>query len=98
MKSRPVAVRTWADGRAAPAVAAAAALAAVLPSCSGEFVWDDHFFLDTPYVRSPGSWFRALADSAGADPFGFVRPLRTLEFAIDYALGGGAPALFHLHS
>jgi hypothetical protein len=77
------------------ALVAAAALAVFLPARAGEFVWDDHFFLDGDFVRSPGNWLRAFVDP---DPFGFVRPLRSMEFAFDYAAGRGGAALFHVHS
>ncbi len=68
---------------------------------SNGFMGDDlRFVVDNPFVRGEGAWWTAFTDPTTVDPVnesGIVRPLRTLEFRLDQALGGGA-ALFHWHS
>src|SRR5256885_12425515 len=52
------------------------------------FVYDDRLLIvDNPAVRAPPSDLRALA---------FYRPLRTLSYRLDYAVGGLDPRVFHL--
>lgn len=51
------------------------------------FVYDDGLLVvDNPVVRAP------LTD---LDALGFYRPLRTLSYRLDYALGGLDPRVFH---
>ncbi len=53
-----------------------------------EFVYDDRLLIvDNPAVRAPAGDLHALA---------FYRPLRTLSYRLDYALGGLDPRVFHL--
>src|SRR5262245_53648199 len=95
-------VRGWTDTWRAPALVAVAAALVFLPSLFGGFVWDDHRFIaENPSVVHPTSWLRFLTDAHTIDTLGahgIVRPLRTLEFAVDYALFGDSPFAFHLHS
>jgi tetratricopeptide (TPR) repeat protein len=92
----------WTDTWRAPALVAVAAALAFLPSLWCGFVWDDHRFIaENPSVVHPTSWLRFLTDANTVDALGamgIVRPLRTLEFAVDYALFGDSPFAFHLHS
>jgi len=94
--------RGWADTWRAPALVAVAAALAFLPSLWCGFVWDDHRFIhENPSVVRPTSWLRFLTDANTVDTLGalgLVRPLRTIEFAADYALFGDSPFAFHLHS
>jgi len=95
----PPAPRRWTDTWAAPAVVAAAAAAALAPSLPGGFVADDRSsILDNPLVMRPGSPARVLTGAFGPDPFGYTRPLRTIEFAADHALFGDGPASYRVHS
>jgi tetratricopeptide (TPR) repeat protein len=94
--------RGWADTWRAPALVAALAALVFLPSLRGAFVWDDtRFIAENPSVVNPTSWLRFLTDAHTVDNLGavgIVRPLRTLEFAADYALFGLNPFAFHVHS
>ena len=66
-------------------VAVAATFANALQN---EFVFDDHLLIvDDPAVRVP------LDQGLGT---GSYRPLRTLSYRIDYAIGGMDPRVFHL--
>ncbi len=71
---------------------------------NGLSIDDERFILENPFVVRPDGWrgwLRFLYDPHTTDPvsaFGIVRPLRTMEFALDYALFDLAPAAFHLHS
>ena len=94
--------RSWADGWPAAALVAAVVTAVFARSLAGGFVWDDHRFItENPHVTSPQSWLAFLTDAGLADPWGahgIVRPLRTLEFAVDHALFGLSPLAFRIHS
>lgn len=91
-----------AEGRApgARAVLAAVAAAAIagllfLPALSGGFVYDDHrFFAENGCLPLPSIWWRAFADPAcqtsDLTHAGLWRPLRTISFAIDQRIAGGA--------
>jgi len=91
--------RDWADTWLAPALVVLV-VAVVFARCvAGEFVADDHLAIaGNPGVTSPGSWWAFFADPAAVDPYRYVRPLRHVEFAVDWALFGGRPAGFHVHS
>jgi hypothetical protein len=82
-----------------PALAAVVA-ALVFGRCLGDgFVWDDHrSVVANPTVAGSGPWWRPLTDGAAADPFGYFRPLRTIELRLDRALFGAEPLAFHVHS
>src|SRR5262245_46761081 len=94
--------RSWADGWPAAALVAAVVTAVFARSLAGQFVWDDHRFItENPQVLRPASWFAFLTDAGLADTYGshgIVRPLRTLEFALDHALFGFSPLAFRVHS
>lgn len=79
-----------------------AAVAAFARSFGGGFVWDDHRFIEeNQNVAGATPWLRLLTDASTADSYGahgIVRPLRTLEFALDHALFGLSPLAFRLHS
>jgi hypothetical protein len=99
MKDAGAARRHWADTWIAPAIVVAATTAAFLRALGGGFVWDDHEAVElNPHVQNPASWLGLVFDKAAVNQFGFVRPLRTLEFAFDRALFGPGPLSFHVHS
>src|SRR5215212_8174762 len=68
-----------------------------------QFVWDDKYFIkDLTSIRSlasvPEIFYRLDAQSSYPEGFVLFRPLRTLHYAILFALGGGEapkPALYH---
>lgn len=94
--------RTWADGWAAPVLVAVAAVAVFLRAVNGGFVFDDQrFIVRNAFVQKPESWLRFLTDATTIDPLspgGIVRPLRTIEFALDRAVFGMDATAFHVHS
>jgi protein O-mannosyl-transferase len=62
---------------------------------------DFRFVVKNPHVLSPASWLAFLTDVRTTDPTspgGIVRPLRTLEFALDARLFGLDAGLFRAHS
>jgi tetratricopeptide (TPR) repeat protein len=73
------------------------------PCLFGEFVYEDERFIEVNPAVTDLTWsnvVRYFTDPTshavvGHDVF---RPLRTFEFAVDWALSGGRPWLFHLHS
>lgn len=71
---------------------------------SAEWAWvyDDYrFILKNPHVHSPSSWtafFTNMETTDPVSPTGIVRPLRTLEFALDARIFGLDPAAFRLQS
>ena len=87
-------------------VVAVAAVGIYLPAAlSNGFAWDDfRFIVGNPYVLAPDGWAGWLAllhDPSSVDPvrpIEIVRPLRTVEYAVDHALFGLSPTAFHLHS
>ncbi len=92
-------------GRAALLVlAAVAAVYARSAALNGWAYDDDRFIQRNPHVaatRGVAGWLRLLVDPRTVDPdapTGIVRPLRTLEFALDNALFRLSPAAFHVHS
>lgn len=86
----------------APLAAALAGLALYLPAVGGGFVWDDHLLVEqNPLLRSWPGLARALtADfwvaSGGAGASGLWRPLVSFSYALEGALSGWDPRLFHL--
>jgi hypothetical protein len=83
----------------AAAVVALAATLVFLRSLAGGFVWDDHVaVVGNRDVQRPESWLRFLTHADAVDPYRYVRPLRTMEFALDRALFGDGPFWFHVHS
>lgn len=92
--------------RLAAALGAVAALAILVyaRTLGPEWGWavdDARFIVKNPRVLRPESWLAFLHDPATTDPnspTGIVRPLRTLEFALDHALFGLSPAAFRAHS
>jgi len=88
-------LETW----LAPALVAAVAFVVYLRTLYGGFVWDDHeAVVRNQHVQHPASWLGLLFDRDAVNQFGFVRPLRTLEFAVDRALLGPSAFWFHAHS
>lgn len=73
-------------------------------SLAFQFVWDDKYFIqDLKSIRSvasvPEMFYRLDAQSSYPEGFVLFRPLRTLHYAVLFALGGGEspkPALFHM--
>jgi hypothetical protein len=95
----PAVRRNWTDTWAAPVAAATAAAVVMAPSLGGGFVADDQgSVVGNALVRSPGSLGALLAGAFGPDPFGYTRPLRTIELALDAALFGDGPLAFRVHS
>src|SRR6185295_760139 len=94
--------RGWAETWKAPALVAALAALAFSGSLANGFVWDDHRFIaENPSVVAPTSWSRFLTDAGTVDNLGavgLVRPMRTIEFALDHALFGENALGFHVHS
>ncbi|MHC4470107.1 MAG: hypothetical protein ACYTDY_02790 [Planctomycetota bacterium] len=86
------------------ALIAALAFAAYLPSLFGGFVYDDDRFVEqNPAVHSltPANAVRYFTDPrtlAAVGHEGIYRPVRTLDFAIDWAISGGRPWFFHLRN
>ncbi|MEN8148792.1 MAG: hypothetical protein ABFS86_03150 [Planctomycetota bacterium] len=78
------------------------AYAGLLAAPGAEFVYDDvRFVSENDAVRELGNPLVFFTDPETADPGrwqGIYRPLRTLDFAIDWALSGGSPFWFHLRS
>src|SRR5512132_1538001 len=71
-----------------------------------DFVWDDQSFItELRSIRSVGNvgqmFYRLDAQSAVPEEFVLFRPLRTLQYALLFQLGGGEPPkawLFHLNN
>jgi len=65
-----------------------------------QFVWDDdQFIVNNPAIRSLQEWPRYFYDvqtHATTTHFLVYRPLRTLSYAVDYALWQLNPARYHL--
>lgn len=82
-------------------VAVLAALPHLHGALTNEWAFDDYrFIVRNPHVTAPESWVAFFTDPHTTDPLsptGIVRPLRTLEFALDHALFGLSPRAFHLH-
>lgn len=82
-------------------VGALGALPHLPGALTNQWAFDDYrFIVRNRHVTEPDSWLRFLYDVTTTDPdspSGIVRPLRTLEFALDHALFGLDPTAFHLH-
>lgn len=86
--------------------ALAVAVLAVAPFFHGaltnRWAFDDYRFIQrNPRVVAPTGWLDFFTDPRTTDPdspTGIVRPLRTLEFALDHMLFGNDAQAFHLHS
>jgi hypothetical protein len=77
------------------AIVALAAAAVYARSVGFAFVYDDIWVvLNNTLLHSPSRWPQILATPW--QPHGLYRPLTSLTFAFDWALGGGAPGRFHL--
>lgn len=79
----------------------AATLALYLPTLGFQFVWDDIYFVQfNPWIRSLGNAGLFFTDpqttAAFSDIREIYRPLRTLTYALEYAVWGGAPMGYHL--
>jgi protein O-mannosyl-transferase len=80
------------------------ALLAHLPSLQGDFVYDDdrfvrdHDAVHTLSLRQVGTFFTDPETYAASGGHNIYRPLRTLDFAVDWAVSGGQPWFFHLRS
>jgi tetratricopeptide (TPR) repeat protein len=80
-----------------PLAVAAAALIAFFPSLSGGFVWDDlDYVRNNPILHATGS--AMLARLASAVVVGNYHPVTMASLAIDNALGGPGPLVFHATS
>jgi tetratricopeptide (TPR) repeat protein len=92
-----------AEPRVACLLIACLAFFAYLPALSGGFVYDDERFIEkNPPVThlTAANVVRYFTDPTSHSIVGhdIYRPLRTLEFAIDWAISGGRPGFFHLRS
>jgi len=80
------------------------ALAAYAPALSGDFLSDDRRFVvenEAVHHLDSASAIRFFSDPgtlASERWDGIYRPLRTLDFAIDWAIAGGSPLFFHLRN
>lgn len=87
----------------AAVVVVAALLLAHGRTLGAEWSWafdDFRFIVKNPHVTSPASWSAFFTDMRTTDPLspvGLVRPLRTLEFALDAKVFGLSPAAFRVH-
>lgn len=93
MPSRPLRVRD------AAALAGVAALIVALPALANGYAFDDVWLVENhPVVREPGN-LRALLTATfwpATDGVGALwRPVTLAAFAAQWAVGGGAPILFH---
>lgn len=82
-------------------VLAAVVVIAYLPSLSGDYVYDDvRFVAENTAIRSltPLRYFTDPSTVAEESWEGIYRPLRTLDFAIDWAIAGSSPWFFHLRN
>jgi len=97
---------TWRPSSpAAVLFVAAAAFLAYLPVLDGEFlpVDDSRFVVDNPAVHrldltQAVRYFTDPSTVGTVSWMGTYRPLRTLEFSIDWAISGGRPWFFHLRN
>jgi tetratricopeptide (TPR) repeat protein len=92
-----------AEPRVACALIACLSFLAYLPALSGDFVYDDERFIEkNPPVTqlSAAHVLRYFTDPTSQACIGhdIYRPLRTLDFAIDWAIAGDRPWFFHLRS
>ena len=76
-----------------------------LPTCRFGFVWDDQFLVvENSAIRELAHADRFFSDPStmglpdGTSRFTLFRPLRSLSYAIDYALWGLQPAGWHFHN
>jgi tetratricopeptide (TPR) repeat protein len=94
--------RGWAEERMAAVLVAFVALVPFTRNFFGAWVVDDYrFVVENPNVQEKTPWLRLLTDAGTADPdspHAIVRPLRTVDFALDRYLLGSDPFGFHLHS
>lgn len=80
------------------------ALAAYLPALFGGYVYDDDRFVEeneaVHHLSAGGvvSYFTDPSTMAKETWRGIYRPIRTLDFAIDWTIGGGRPWFFHLRN
>jgi hypothetical protein len=82
---------------AAPLIALSA-LAASLTSIVNQFTYDDRYIVElNPVMRSLRGWWHVFQNSYWPREWGGdgYRPLTILAFKIEWALGGGHPAVFH---
>jgi protein O-mannosyl-transferase len=81
---------------------AVVAVLVFLPGVFGEFVYDDHRFIErNEAIHSLGNTLDFVLDPRTCTEEsweGIYRPLRTFSFAVDYALWGLSPVGFHLQS
>jgi hypothetical protein len=74
------------------AVVLLAVAAGYAPSLGSELVWDDRIHIVGNSAVEEARWSELLSAPVG----NYYRPLVFASFALDFALGGGTPALFHL--
>jgi len=94
----PPASPLWAIATHPATLAFVAALLIHLSSLSYAFVWDDHYLIErNALLESAGGIGRLLTadfwEGSGQHASGFWRPLVVISYAIQHALGHGAPAL-----
>jgi hypothetical protein len=96
------AVRTW----VVAAAVAAIAVVAFSPSLAGGWIWDDRpLIADNPYLHSfrfLPRWFATDFWNVSEQVVQFAsriiywRPAISASYALDWQLGGGSPAVFHV--
>lgn len=87
------------------AVVAVVAVAVFAASVGGPWIYDDHNLIElNPYIRSfhywrhwltTDLWNVSMTSAPNVRPH-YYRPLVTLSYALDWALGQGSPFLFHV--
>ena len=86
-------------GRAAAPFIALLAIAASATSIVNQFTYDDRYIIElNPVMRSLRGWWHVFQNSYWPREWGGdgYRPLTILAFKVEWALGGGSPALFHV--
>lgn len=87
------------------ALVAVVAVAVFAPALGGRWIFDDHDLIQlNPFIHSFHWWWHWFSTDLWNDsvtsaqklrPY-YYRPLVTLSYAIDWALGNGSPLVFHV--
>lgn len=77
------------------------ALAASVTSLANGFAYDDlPIIANNEHIRDLSSWWKLFGSSYWPPQYGesLYRPVATVAYAVEWALGGGSPRLFHVVS
>lgn len=87
------------------AIVAIVAVAVFAVAISGPWIYDDHDLIElNPFIHSfhfwrhwltTDLWNVSMTTAQKVRPY-YYRPLVTLSYAVDWALGGGSPVMFHV--